>query len=186
LTSDSEIIYRDTSGVIPEEFIFESFSDQGYTVGIAFNVNAEKSSIGFYGAEYGFCPGSTAEIVLKDLESLSSYMVLEINKAALTTAMIDSNGFIPNLQQNAKYMLGTYIGTVYEEYSMLADTRYFKAVSMTQVDSGTQAPFALTKKGYAVITIPAGLAPGFYCINGQGCFWYQPTTSDTPDLSQSK
>lgn len=174
LKAGDEVVFRSSNVGVPDKFIFEGFSDKGYTIGASFMTNAENHNIGLYSNESNYCVDSTAYEKLTKLSDPAAYLVMEINKAPFDITMLDPNGVIPALQEGAKYLLGCYKGTIYEEIPLIADTRYYTSDFVREVEP-EQPPYALTKSGYAVITIPVGLEPNnLYSINGQGCFYYEP------------
>jgi len=167
LNQGDEIIYRSVSEELPDIFDFENMTDMGYTLGCGFT--AKTVGIGFAGNKL-WIEKTSAFDVLDGRENLASYTVLELNNVALDLNLIDENGILAGLTPGKQYLLGSFEGTVYRELTMTADTRYYKSYAVRTVDG--EAPYSLTRKGYAVVTLPSNLESGMYAINGEGVFYY--------------
>lgn len=167
LKAGDELVYRSVSQELPSVFAFEEMTDRGYTLGCKFAVNEDGLGVRF---DDGWVKNTSAYTELNDRRNLSAYTVLELNNETLQTNLIDENGIIPGLTPEKQYLLGTFEGTVYREITVLADTRYYTSYAVRTVDK--EAPYSLTRKGYAVVTLPANLESGLYAINGEGVFFY--------------
>ena len=167
LNQGDELVYRSVSEELPDIFAFENMKDMGYTLGCGFT--AKTVGVGFAGSKV-WIENTSAFDVLNKRDNLVAYTVLELNSKALDLNLIDDNGILAGLTPGKQYLLGTFEGTVYRELTMTADTRYYKSYAVRTVDG--EAPYSLTRKGYAVITLPSNLESGMYAINGEGVFYY--------------
>lgn len=172
VTAEDEIIYRNVSALPPSRYIFEGMKDAGYTVGLQF-IYDNKLDKAKLKQRQEMPANSTGAVLYKEIENVSLTLFETINTIKLEQGLIDSNGFIANLEEGQKYMFGAFRGTVYEEYTVIADTRYFVSNYTRIVEDGVPA-YSTTRSGYVVITMPDGLNEGLYAINGAGCFYYQP------------
>lgn len=167
LSPGDELILRSVASELPAAYFFERFEDRGYTLGCAFTAKA----VGFaFESNRKWLKDSSAHNRLNSTKNLGSYTVLEINSASFDPGLLDHNGMVTGLEGSKQYMLGAFEGTVYRELVMISDTRYYTSYAVQTVGEDT-APYALTRKGYAVITIPDGLQAGLYAVNGEGVFF---------------
>ena len=172
------LVYVNSSSSLTTDIVLEKMQDNGYTLGVTFNDRANSDFIGIGKAKT--CIGSNAQTVFKDLVSSDAYSFEEINGVALSKTMLDQNGLLVGLEQNARYKLSGYKGTAYKEFIMKADTHYFVSNSFLTIKNADA--FTLTKFGYAVINLPSDLASGLYFVNGTGCFFYD--ADGTQSLAQ--
>ena len=162
------LVYVNSSSSLTTDVVLEKMQDNGYTLGVTFNDKPNSDFIGIGKAKT--CVGSNSQTVFKDLVSSDAYSFEEINGVALSKTMLDQNGMLVGLEQNARYKLSGYKGTAYKEFIMKADTHYFVSTSFLTIKNSDA--FTLTKFGYAVINLPSDLASGLYYVNGTGCFFY--------------
>lgn len=167
LKDGDELILRSVESELPSAYYFEQFEDRGYTLGCIFT--PKTVGLAFENSRK-WLKNSSAYNRLDSVKNLESYTVLEINGEPFDPGLLDSNGMIVGLEKEKQYMLGAFEGTVYRELVMVSDTRYYTSHAVRTVDEDT-APYALTRKGYAVLTLPDHLQPGLYAINGEGLFF---------------
>ncbi len=197
-----QLIYRSTGGKFIENYYFELFADQGYTLGItsqagttlsdllAKNKAAETTAadeatpvptLSDQITEYLsfrtdlICPNSNAAAHINGKDSeVSNWFLYTINGTPYTTKLLDQNGAVLGLQQDANYLVGAYQGTIYKEILLKADAHYFTSTAIRVAEGNN---FTLTQSGYIIITIPPDLVDGLYCINGGGIFYVQNSQS---------
>lgn len=167
LEPGDELILRSANSEIEESYVFEYLMNRGYTLGCA--LTPKKTGFAFVGS------GSINEMsdafkVLSEIKNLNAYTVLEINTNPFSETLLDENGMVLGLEAGKNYMLGSFEGTVYREVTIMADTNYYTSYSTREKDADKPA-YSLTRKGYAVITLPSNLEPGLYAVNGYGVFF---------------
>ena len=179
------LVYVNSTADLTADVVLEKMKDNGYTLGVTFNDKAGSDFIGIGKAKT--CAGSNATIVFKDLVSSDAYTFEGINDVALSKTMLDQNGLLVGLEQNARYKLSGYKGTAYKEFILKADTHYFVSSSFITIKNSNA--FTLTKLGYAVVNLPSNLASGLYYVNGTGCFFYDADGTQSlaqPTVTQDK
>jgi len=177
------LVYVNSASSLTTDVVLEKMQDNGYTLGVTFNELPASDFIGI--SKSRISAASNAATVFKDLRSAAAYSFEEINGVALSKTMLDQNGILVGLEQDARYKLSGYKGTAYEEFIMTADTHYFVSSSYTTIKNADA--FTLTKFGYAVINLPTALTSGLYYVNGFGCFFYdadETQSVEQPDLTQ--
>lgn len=117
------------------------------------------------------CEGSNAKSMTSGKDNIANWYLYDINGTKFTSSILNQNGVIKGLQKDASYLIGAYMGTVYNEIIIKADTRIFTASELFSRDPSDS--YELTKNGYIVITIPDNLPEGLYCINGAGVFYVE-------------
>lgn len=85
---------------------------------------------------------------------------------AKSITITDSEGNergVNGLDRGAEYTISWYIGTLYDETTLVADCRAYSLEGTTL----TEIKGTLTKNGYVEFEIPE-LAAGYYCVSGEG------------------
>lgn len=117
------------------------------------------------------CDGSNADAMTSGKDDIGNWYLYDINGTQFTSSILNQNGVIMGLQEDASYLIGAYMGTNYNEIVIKADTRIFTASEVLSREPDDS--YQLTKNGYIVITIPDNLPAGLYSINGAGVFYVE-------------
>ena len=117
------------------------------------------------------CKGSNADSNITGKDNIANWFLYDINGTKVTSTLLNQDGVMLGLQRDASYLIGAYLGTVYNEIVIKADTRFFNVEKLFLRDITDS--YELTKNGYIVISVPEGLTDGLYCINGAGAFYVE-------------
>lgn len=180
LSADDTLIYINDTQPIVQSVTFEKMMDSGYTMGISFEPNTDTSYLGFKGSS--LVPGSAAATTFGELKNAGAYTLRQINGVAFTNELLDDNGYVKNLQENAKYMIDGYQGTSYVEFISIADVHLYMSDSYVTIPA--DAAYRLTKEGFAYVNIPADMQDGYYCLNGYGVFQYQSAEESSSEQTE--
>lgn len=180
LTPGDTLIYINDTQPITQPVSFEKMVDCGYTMGIAFKPRPESIYIGF--KDVTIIGGSSAKESFGEITNSVAYTLRQINGVDLTKDLLDENGFVKNLEKNAKYRIDGYKGTSYVEFITIADVHLFMSDSFITIPS--DSAYRLTKEGYAIVNLPADLEDGIYCLSGYGIFRYQSKENANPDTTE--
>lgn len=146
------------------EFILERFADIGYTIGVR-SISGSAREFATVGInDSSVLPESSAAEVLNALQT-SSIGFYSINGHTIRGADVSKSGTILGLERGYSYTFGMYIGTIFGERSMVADTRVFQSTEIIVVNN-----YNLTRNGYIEITMPEDMQSGYYYLHGGGFF----------------
>lgn len=160
-----EVIAYCTETNIPTEFTLERFKDLGYTFGIK---SLKDSDNGYHkaGTTGNIKSGSSLASAISGLEN-NEIGVSSVNGKELADENFTECGTIKGLKKGKKYTAGLYIGSVYGEKEVVADTHMYQSSETIKTED-----IHLTKNGYVAIELPGTLKTGYYYIEGKGMFRY--------------
>lgn len=183
LYHEDELVY--VSAINPPGIVvWERFKDRGYSSGISKIFINDTGRAQFTKDPINTLSYSDIGSKIAAIEDNIEFVLEKVNNVYLDSSQLSDIGTILNLEKDKLYPFEFYIGTNYYNIDVMADTNYFQS---WEIYASNQ--FDYTKEGYAIITIPEGLSPGYYNINGTGLVCYMGNTpkSDIPediDLSQ--
>ena len=162
---DYLVYYQDAS--FAESFIFDRFSDLGYTIGLC---NLEKMSSGRY--SFDAVTGSLNIAPYSDAARLTllqeeDVVIDSIGKAELRSGNVTEAGTILGLKENEYYTTEVYVGTELHAYTLKADRMAFTAMESVRIND-----YTFLKNRIIRINIPNYFHSGYYSVNGSGIFRY--------------
>jgi len=160
-----EILAFCTTSSLPENFTLERFKDLGYSFGIR---NLDSGTNSYYSTSLRgvLKSGSDIETILSPLDT-NEIGISAVSGNAVEKEDISECGTIKGLERNKTYDVDIYIGSVYAQKEIKADTRVFQSSEIIKITD-----FTLTKNSYIQIGLPEDLKSGFYYIDGAGMFRY--------------
>jgi len=166
LYKGDELIYINTKDPL-ESMTWVRFEDLGYSTGISgLSINETGRFMFKQSVENVLLTSSIGQTLSQVGEGI--YIVTEtFDGKTLGQDRISRSGTITGLEKGKTYKSDLYIGTQHFDVEIVADCRVYSSFNKF-----TTNDYVYTDNGYAVITIPEGLEPGYYMINGIGMFCY--------------
>ncbi|MCD8084621.1 MAG: hypothetical protein LUE86_14225 [Clostridiales bacterium] len=164
--SDSSLVFKAQDGEsIPQEFILERFSDNGWSVGIRGLSQITGGNLRTVVDGFTFYPGSSISSL--NVSSGNELIFDKIDGLPFGSNILSSVGTIDGLEQGKSYKLDAYVGTNYVGMEAIADTHIF--ISMERY---SMTEYSMDPSGYMIVSFPHDLWSGYYYINGLGVFRY--------------
>ena len=110
---------------------------------------------------YDVIGGKNAKDTLGELYS--------INGSRLTAKNFNEAGAFAGLEEGKSYTIGLYIGTKYHEVTAVTDSRLLCSNEVYTIERAS-----ITKDGYITVRLPKDLEEGYYVVEGEGMFYYDP------------
>lgn len=166
---DALIYYLDND-IMPTEIIWERFADYGYTFGFCGlnDLGNGKFDLQLNSTEYSrIAANSSARKFLSDF-TISRVIVDTIDNTYISKDNItERGGLIKGLTKGQEYDVHVYNGTIFNDYTLVADTDSFVAIELYKSNK-----YRFLENDLAQIYIPAELPTGYYYVNGIGFFRY--------------
>ena len=153
---------------IPNQFIWERFKLNGYTIGFCGAKQSSQSGKYYINTQSGtnICRASSASMLLqlRD-EATMLYSIGGIEE--LGPGNFQEGGALAGLEQNAKYKCVFARGSKRYTTNLIADV-----IEMTCMEVQATSKFDYIDNDFISIRIPKEFNTGYYSINGQGIFRY--------------
>lgn len=166
LYAGDQLVYVNNS-TPPGTISWERFEDLGYGIGISGIGINETGRYQFKKNETTVLEKSSIGEILKNVKNGTVVVIDKFNGNPIKEEILSRSGTILGLVKDESYPMDIYIGTHHYAINVVADCKIFTSYS----DFGTNN-YEYTDDGYAIITIPEGLYPGYYMLNGLGLFCY--------------
>lgn len=165
LYGDEILAYCTTTSDFTKDFTVERFKDIGYSIGIYGLTKGEKD---YYDSTISTNAKKTSDLY-SVVSNLNSDVIgfQTIDGKTITNRQVSESGTIKDLEKGKDYEFGLYVGTVYGERKIKADTHIYQSSEIIAISD-----YRLTQNGYIEITMPEGTKDGFYYIKEVGMFRY--------------
>ena len=164
LTKENELIYISDKEV-PSVFEFTKMEDFGYTIGTMFNLSVDENGKEVITFSSNSDPTSAVADRVEAIDRRA--VVTEINSLDFTSDLLSPEGLVRGLEQDGLYMIYYYVGTMYQQVQLKAETRVF--ISDYSLMSTSYIP---QKNNHFVIETPEELEKGYYIIDEGYMFYY--------------
>lgn len=167
LDKDSELVYVSNTNI--PTFTWERFKDCGYSIGMYNMQENQSGKVEFVIGTSKTDHNSTAFQKLSQMDlSTGTILLNSMNERKLTGEDLTEAGSISGLAKGEEVKADLYIGTIYNNLSMKADTKVLSSEELYY-----SKDYTLSQEGYAKIEIPTDMAEGYYLVNGLGVFAYK-------------
>ena len=177
LYQEDELVYVSREKP-PGIVVWERFKDRGYSTGMSDIFVNDTERLQIEKNPKKILSYSNAGEHFINFEDKTPIVIESIDGITLDSTRLSDINTITGLEKNKVYSMDTYIGTFLYNIDIVADTKYFQSWEIYASNV-----FEYTKEGYAVITIPEGLKPGYYNLNGMGLVCYMGETKRN-DMNQ--
>lgn len=167
LDKNSELVYVSNTDV--PTFSWERFKDCGYSIGMYNMKENQSGKVEFVIGTSKTDHNSTAYKKLSQMDLSSGTILLDvINERKLKGEDLTEAGSINGLKKGDEITADLYIGTIYNNLSMQADTKILSSEELYY-----SKDYTLSQEGYAKVEIPTDMQEGYYLINGLGLVNYK-------------
>lgn len=167
LYKGDELVLK-TKKELPEEFEFERYENEGYTIGISgLEANTAGKACVEISKQVYVEDSSFWQAVRKNIKKKDVIIIDRIDGKVISPSALSLGGTILGMSSGQTHEIDYYIGTEHSAVSALSDTHYF--TSFEQSYSGS---YEFRTDSYIIIEIPETMVSGYYYVQGMGFIRY--------------